>query len=439
MCIMDSDLSYLDNSSDFSSIWELYGFKTNPFSTSPLLVKGGLIPIESFSGRKEELTRLLKMFSSDGGSRTLVCGDIGVGKTTLVNVARAQINKKGFFTPFKEIGVRQNWGADEFAINTLYAIYATLKLLGGEKPVSEEMFNKLKNLLEMNNVAVTSGGLSIAGFGANVSKENVKPVVLPNLALTDLFEEIVAEIKTKTKKDIIIHYNNLERLPEKAIRKIFEDLRDFFQTPNVHFVFVGNLTVHGIFQSMPRFSSIVSDTPVIIDVLSFEEIKQILKVRFEKLRINPELGIVIPFKEDALNIIYELYSGNIRHVLNSLQTAILESTKERAMVLDKNSISIILRQIAEKRYLGKLQKRPRDVLTAAIKHNEVTNKQLASETKIARSNVSTYVGQLEENGCIYLRRRDGKDKYWSVEPKLKWILLKAPEPTDLKQRSLSEY
>lgn len=434
---MDLEISLIDNISDvsdFSSIWELYGFKTNPFSTSPLLVKGGLIPLESFSGRKDELSRLLKIFSSEGGSRTLVCGDVGVGKTTLVNVARAHINKKSFFTPFKEIGVKQNWGADEFIVNTLYAIYATLKLLE-DKPVSTTTFDKLKNLLEMNNVSVTSGGLSIAGFGANVGKETIKPHVVSNLALSDLFQEVIVEIKDNTKKDVIIHYNNLENLPEKSIRRIFEDLRDFFQIENIHFVFVGNLSVHSIFQSMPRFSSIISDTPIIIDELSLEEIKQVLGIRFEKLRMSPDLGFIVPFREDALSVIYELYTGNIRHILNSLQTAIIEVTKEKAIVLDKNSVSSILKQIAEKRYLARLQQRPRDVLLAAIKHNEVTNKQLAIDTKIARSNMSTYIKQLEETGCVYLRRKDGKDKYWSVEPKLKWILLKTPEPTDLKQRS----
>ena len=52
-------------------IWELYGVKENPFSTSPILVIGGAIPIESFVGRGEHMKRLSKILGSKGGSRTL--------------------------------------------------------------------------------------------------------------------------------------------------------------------------------------------------------------------------------------------------------------------------------------------------------------------------------------------------------------------------------
>jgi len=416
---MENSADYLN---EFNNLWELYGLKTNPFSTSPLLVKGGLIPIESFCGRKEELNRLLKIFSSDGGSRTLVCGDVGVGKTTLVNVARSHINEKGFFTPFKEIGVQESWNSDHFILNTLYAIYSTLKLQQNQS-ISQATYNKLKSLVELSGTQqITGAGVSLLGSGANFSQQTNPPSIISHLALHEFFQEIIVELKEKTRKDVIIHYNNLERLPEKSIRKIFEDLRDFFQTANVHFVFVGNLTVHSTFQSMPRFSSIINDTPIILTELSMSEIKQILKIRLETLKIS-DTKYVVPYKEEALEILYELYSGNIRSILNSLQTAIVEATKERAVILDKNSLAIILKGIAEKRYLAHLQKRPKDVLMEAVKHNEITNKQLSEKTKLERSNISTYTKLLESNGCIYLKRRDGKDKYWSVEPKLKWLLL----------------
>src|SRR3989338_11246917 len=99
---------------DGEGVWELYGLKTNPFSTSPLLVQGGILPIDCFFGRDAELKRLSRVFSSGGGNRLLVCGDVGVGKTTLVNFARYHAFQKGQFTPFKEIAVRSNWNADSF-------------------------------------------------------------------------------------------------------------------------------------------------------------------------------------------------------------------------------------------------------------------------------------------------------------------------------------
>ena len=118
----------MNDSEQRDGLWELYGLKTNPFSTSPLLVKGGVIPVESFHGRIEELKRLKKIFRSSGGNRILVCGDVGVGKTSFVNVARFRALQEGHFTPFKEIAVRSNWNPNSFIMNTLYAIHSTLKL-----------------------------------------------------------------------------------------------------------------------------------------------------------------------------------------------------------------------------------------------------------------------------------------------------------------------
>ena len=59
-----------DNDS-LENIWELYGLNENPFSTSPILVVGGSIPIESFVGRGEMIKRLSRFIGSKGGSRTL--------------------------------------------------------------------------------------------------------------------------------------------------------------------------------------------------------------------------------------------------------------------------------------------------------------------------------------------------------------------------------
>ncbi len=114
-----------------------------------ILVLGGTIPIESFVGREEQTTRLKKILGAKGGSRTLVYGDVGVGKTTFVNVIRAQAYNRGFFTPFKEIAVIDGWGVDEFITNTLGAFYTSCKLLGDKKPLSQKTYGKLEQLFEM--------------------------------------------------------------------------------------------------------------------------------------------------------------------------------------------------------------------------------------------------------------------------------------------------
>lgn len=412
------------NIDNINNIWELYGVRENPFSTSPLLVMGGTLPIDSFVGRKESIQRLLKIIGAKGGSRNLVFGDVGVGKTSFVNVVRHKAMMAGYFTPFKEIAVLENWSLEDFILNTLAGIYSTLKLMkDSERPIKKELFDKLETLLEIGKSNVNAG-ISVAGFGANYGSEKRQAGELTSVILQDLFNEIISEIMTNRNNEIIIHYNNLELLSEKKIRYLFNNLRDFFQTRGIHFIFVGNLTVHSNLQSIPRFSSILTDTPFHIEPLKFEEVEEIIRNRFIALRISKSINIIQPYTRDCLRTLFDLMDGNIRNILNSLSTAVSEITGERPVMLDSRMLSVTLKDVLEKRYLCNLQPRARQVLLEIVKHTEITNKALSDNLKLPRSNVSSYVKDLMHEGCVYLRRKNGKDKYWSAEPKIKWALLK---------------
>ncbi|MBI2580795.1 hypothetical protein HYV85_03205 [Candidatus Woesearchaeota archaeon] len=402
-------------------IWELYGVRSNPFSTSPILVRGGNLPLECFVGRQEQVKRLARIFGSAGGSRTLVYGDVGMGKTSFVNFVRAHAMMQGFFTPFKEIAILDAWNPDEFVHNTLAGIYSTLKLMRS-KPISKAVYSKLAALVE-GVTSKTIGG-SVAGTGGTYSELKQSPVKLTSYFLQQLFQEIVSDISAKTRHDVIIHYNNLDLMEEAEISQLFNNLRDFLQTPKVHFVIVGSLATHTYIQNMPRLSSILSDTPIHIDEMTLPEVKSIIKKRFEALRISDKLNYIIPFKDECLAALFKLYGGNIRNILNSLSPAALEVTSEKPVILDISSLSKTLKRILGERYLSKLTKKEKEMLLVMVKYEEVTNKELAESTRVARPNVSTYVAKLQKAGCAYLRRKEGKDKFWSVDPRVKWMLLK---------------
>ena len=401
-------LPYMENN-DLKDIWELYGVKENPFSTSPILVKGGSIPLTSFVGRGEYIKRLSRTIGSKGGSRTFVYGDIGIGKTSFVNMVRSSAFDNGFFTHFKEITTQDKWTPDDFVLNSLSAIYSTFKLMKN-KPISDETYNKMNSLFDVGKQATMPSSFTLQNF----------------------FADLVAEINKKTGKEVIMHYNNLELVREKNIRRIFDNLRDFFQTEGVHFVFIGNLTAYSILQSIPRFSSNLSDTPFHIEKLTYKEVKEIIKLRFESLRISDDLNLIYPFNDDCLEILYKLMEGNIRDILNSLSTAVFYATSESPVVLDRNRLAITLKEVLEKRYLNRLTPRALDVLKEIAEHYEITNKSLSDKLKIPRSNISAYIRDLETNGCVFLRRKNGKDKFWKADPKIKWSLLKESAQQTLK-------
>jgi len=126
-------------------IWELYGVRSNPFSTAPILVKGGLLPLECFIGRQEQIRRLGRILGSKGGSRCLVYGEVGVGKTSFVNVVRAYAIERGHFTHFKEIAIQNDWTPNELILNTFAGIFATLQVMKN-KPITTETYSKLESL-----------------------------------------------------------------------------------------------------------------------------------------------------------------------------------------------------------------------------------------------------------------------------------------------------
>ena len=183
-------------------IWVLYGFGRNPFS------------LDCFVGREDQIRQLGMILSQKGDQ---VYGDIGVGKTSLVNIIRHHVTQNGYFTPLKEIAIRSDWTPDDFILNTLAGIFATLQVLK-EKPISNETYSKLETLIDV-------------GFSDTNSS-------------LDFFTHVCQEIVKKTNHDIIIHYNNVKLLSEKEIKELFENLRDFFQIQGVNFVFVDFYSLH---------------------------------------------------------------------------------------------------------------------------------------------------------------------------------------------------
>lgn len=411
-----------------ATIWSLYGLKSNPFSIVPILVRGGDLKPNCFVGRKEELLKLSRQFRSTGGSRTLVTGEVGVGKTSFVNVARYKAIDDGtHFSPLQEIAVQENWEPVDFVMNTFYAIYSTLVSESSESLLKKDTYKQLETLAGVSILSGTGFSINILGNGVGVSSGRSEQVHLTFLALKDLFTKIINELHEKTGKETILHYNNLERIKENKVRSLFEDLRDFMETPHVHFVFVGNHIVGGIINGLPRVSSILSEN-IQIKKLTLTEVKEVIDLRLKYLAIEG-LNTTRPYEESALKILYELYDGNIRDILNSLGTAVISITTNMPVRLNANETATILKRLAEDRLkAASLQPKAKEIVKEMVKHEEITNKGLADATNTRRPNISGYLRDLYEAGFILVKRKNGKDKYWAVEPRLKWLLLEESNP-----------
>ncbi len=422
-----------------STIWELYGLKTNPFFTNPLLLFGGDIDLKvGFVGREEETRRLRSIIYGNNSSRILVSGDVGVGKTTFVNYMRALASQDNFFTTLKEIAVQPEWSGADFILNTLSALYYTIKLRNDIDPslIDKDLFRKLELLVDIVENKDKNFSLNLGVLGGGYGKTTSMNLPSTNIhSLQIFFEQIVREIKKNSYKGIILHYNNLEILEANELYTLFQSIRDFIQSKDVHFIFIGDLAVPRIISQIRRVNSIMSDTPIIMGNLTIKEIKQLLDTRI-KLLSSPYLALIKPYEEEVVSRLYELYDGNLRYILNSLSVVFQELIKDNPIVITNKELRRVLSETAKRRWLDKLTDWEKEVLFLILKEDEITNKRMGDKLKKQKQNISKVTNKLLDMCAIKVKRIEGKIKFFSVEPSVKWFMLekeisKAVKKTDI--------
>lgn len=419
---------------NYRNIWELYGLKTNPFFTEPLLLFGGEIDLKiGFVGREDEVKRLLNLIYNRGGSRVLISGDVGVGKTTFVNYVRATVPQNLFFTTLKEIAVQPEWSGTDFILNTVSAIYYTLKRRTDVRleAFSKDLLRKLELLIDIVEKKDKGYSLEIAGFGGGVS--NSTNVHIPNFTIHSLhifFEEIISELKRLGYKQVILHYNNLEVIESTQLQKLFHSIRDFIQFNSVNFVFIGDLLVPQHINQIKRVNSIMSESPIILENLSIIQVKQLIDKRITHLTI-PSLAPVKPYDDEVISKLYSLYDGNLRYVLSSLSTAFHELIKDKPIIITTRELVSVLAETGKKRWLNKLTDLEQEVLFFILKNDECTNKTIAQNLKKQKQNISKVTNKLLDLCVIRIKKIDGKNKHYSVEHSIKWFLLKGSEKDEI--------
>ena len=411
---------------DYVTTWEVYGLKTDPFSTSPILVKGGLISPKSFIGREDEIRRLEKIFRSSGGSRSIVCGMQGVGKTTLVNMARINALGNQFFTPYQEIKIDFEWGINDFIINSMAAIYSTLIKIPEPSSELSEIRDKLKILFDTYEKRDASYSISTpfggGGFGGSTTIHNAQ---INTTWLMETFQELTNSLAESGFREVVLHYNNLDTFDEEEVKmkKLFNRIRDFIQTPKVHFIFVGSPTTSSIIHAIPRVSNIITDTPIHLEPLTLTNVKKLIRARIKSSEIKG-VNAFDPVSDEAIEILYELHNGNIRAILNSLSTALREVTEEKPVYLTKDVLCKVLYTTAQRRFSRKITPTMQKVLMEMLMQKESTNKSLVVKLGKQSQNISKYLKILKENQCITLLRTDGREKFYAVAEWVKWLLLK---------------
>jgi len=425
--------------------WQQFGLRKDPFDTSAL-VEGGDLSIEkAFVGRNEEKKFLDSLFESSERLCLTLCGNVGVGKTSLANFQKfiwKHHKPKLLFSFRREIEASKDLlNKNNFLIEIIGSIIREIKLLD-PKLLKDEFLKKLISIVDISQSMAISAGASAYGFGLDLGKEKSmsQPAQLSTTILESYFLELIKfikdyEINGYKYSGLIVHVNNFDIVladPEnkKLTINFFNEIRDLLQIPSVYFLFLGpDNFFKDIISSQQRVKSIFYQSPLKINPLSKKEIVRAFQERMELLKSDDVKDYVKPIEDDVIFQLYDLYNGDIRSIMSSIRDILGQYAEKLAKTLTVNEAMLLLgkerwERIESAISLSPEQKEILKYLATAEKY--ISQKEIAILFKKAQSNVSGYYFKpLKDNGIIEEKEREGKTVYYGLNQDyipLKWLL-----------------
>jgi hypothetical protein len=325
------------------SLWEPYGLRSSPFFQTELRPADPSYPVSLFVGREAESLRIRRRIASDPATRTLVQGDPGVGKTSFVNWVKAELAATGIATYEHPIRISSDTTRLSFiadALRTLLRIRSSAEPRRARKE-HDEFWERTGRMLQGGEL--TGGSLSLAGFGAGVSRGYIAPQVRED----SLFEHLGEALRLLTLEadtSVLLHVNNLENVQDPAATAVLiRDLRDYLLLDGAHWIFVGALGIEdGIFRVYDQVSGIFPAAET-LEPLAPAQIQRLLELRYRHLRIKGR-ELTAPVEAAAAARLYALYQGDLRNFLRLLGDA-----ADRALGLhgiEPMTEVVVLRQMA---------------------------------------------------------------------------------------------
>ncbi len=391
---------------NFENIWEKYGLKETPYSTSPLRLVG-ILPIERvFANRVNELKELGSRITSASSTRTLILGAPGVGKTTFCNylrwhLCRKERDKSKFLTTPIELKVDDSWDNKQFLRSSLAAIYNASIIFNWDR---FKALADLEGYIKTSKTKNVQGGGQIAGCGINTGYGET--LTLPNdisaEILEDFFLRIMKEIRNRG-KGLILQYNNLETIDTEKLAKLLQTIREYLQIDGLHTLFLGPEESLSAVEKYTQVHSVFGKT-ILLNNLTDAHVLEVLSKRCEALKL-PDGRYIPPYQDDTIKGLYLMLNGNIRLMFKILDDATLAFQKKAPCAITLREIKIYSQEEAQRK-LHNINDNGKRILVALADKKALNHGELAEITKIAPQNLSKYAKDLIKEGLITLRVDD---------------------------------
>jgi len=425
--------------------WQQFGLRKNPYDTLPL-VEGGDLPIsKAFVGRESEKSFLDSLFESNDRICLTICGDVGVGKTSLANFHKSiwkYTKNKLIFSFRREIEANTDLlNKKNFLIEIIGSVLREIRLLEPDL-LEDELLKKISQIVDISQTMAISGGASAFGFGLDMGKEKIinTPIQLSATLLEEYFVRLIEFIKTHPIKNLqysglVVHVNNFDIIlsrkdGKEAAISFFEDIRDILQTPNVYFLFLGPKNLFkDIISATRRVKSIFYQTPLLVNPLSKMEIVRAFEERMELLKSDDVASYIKPIEDEVIYKIYDLYNGDIRSIMSSIIDVLSQYSEKLAKPLSVNEAMLLLgkerwEKIENVMKLTTEQKTILKYLASAEKF--ISQKEIAQMFGKTQSNVSGYYFKpLRDNNIIEEKERKNNTPYYGLTSDyvpLKWLI-----------------
>lgn len=338
--------------------WQQYGLRKNPYDTFPL-VEGGDVQIsKAFVGRESERNFLDKVFESNDRLCLTICGDVGVGKTSLANFQKFiwKYNKQKLLFSFRrEIEANIDLlNKKSFLIELLGSFLREIRLLQPAL-LKDELLKKISQIVDLSQTLSLSGGVSVFGFGLDAGGERSisSPVELSTVVLEGYFTDLIDFIKNHEingfkYSGIIVHVNNFDIVlsnenSKKAAINFFNEVRDILQIKDVYFLFLGPkdffkevISIH------QRVKSIFYQSPLLINPLSKTEIIKAFEERMELLKSDNIVSYIKPIDDDVVYKVYDLHNGDIRSIMANITDILGQYSEKLAKTLSVDEALLLL-------------------------------------------------------------------------------------------------
>lgn len=418
--------------------WEQFGLKENPYDMHPLLEGGDLPIVEAFVGRKKERKYLNDLFLSDNRVCLTICGNVGVGKTSITNFQKFTWKylekEKPLFSFRREIEAHEsNLNKKSFILEIIASVLREIELVDPELLTNSDFLMKLNQMINITRTLGLSGSVSAGAFGLSfqsdvTEKQNIQPFYLSMASLEQQFNDLLQFILTHKiagiqYQGLIVHTNNFEiamNANKKKVLQFFAEIRDFLQTSHVYFIFLGpNNFFKEIIAKELRVRSIFEQTPIILPPLSKDELIQALNKRLELLQSPTAQTIVKPVEDAVIAELYDMFSGDIRMIMSSLKDVVTYLSDKLTNTLTVNEAMFFLGKERLSHIEETLTEEQMKVLAYIVSQEKpITQKQIAENLKKDQRNVAHYYFKpLIEHDVIEVKNETGKQKYWGLTKK----------------------